>query len=96
MAGPPANRAPRLFNDIGGCSGRPKKHTFLDGSGLPQPNGTAPAPPYICGSRPPSRNRTCNMMVCAAMPRAPASMSFRTTATSPCQVAGRVAPGSAL
>ena len=30
MAAPLAVRAPCLFNDIGGCSGRPKKRTFSD------------------------------------------------------------------
>src|SRR3954462_11748188 len=74
------------------------QRTPVDGDLRPAPRlpsrGPEPAPPSTCGSRPPTKNRTCRTTTSAAMPRAPASTLSRTTATSPSQAAGRAAPSS--
>ena len=75
---------PRVGRGQRGIRGRPTR---------PRP-GPAPAPPSTCASRPLTRSRTCNTMAGAVTRRAPASTSCRTTATWPCQAAGRAGRSS--
>ena len=60
----------------------------------PSRGGTEPAPPFICGSRPPTKSPTCSMTAFVPTPRRRVSMSFRTTAMSAYQAVGRAAPTS--
>ena len=99
--GCPEKAAPRarwtgrsLTRGLGGSAiGVRRRKTLLDGGASRQTVGRGPAPPFTCGSRPPTRSRTCNTTACAATPRAPASRSSGTTATSPSRAGREGRPG---
>ena len=56
---------------------------YLSGRKRARPRGgMGPGPPSICGSRPPTKSRTCSMTVLVPTPRRLVSMSFRITAMS--------------
>jgi hypothetical protein len=44
------------------------KHTFMDESVASPRGGMEPAPPFICGSRPRTKSRTCSMTVFVLTP----------------------------